>query len=190
MRAREQPGDVDAAPREPFTRRHNTVGVNRNGLLVGVAAVLFGITVLMLISGLAVSPVLLFVAIPFGAAAYLIWYHATGRLAERVRSNPDAFSRGARENVSGGRPGGASAGRRFGGDRGDERRRTREGGPSATPRLTRAEAARILGVKASADSEAIKRAYRRKVKTSHPDAPDGDEETFKSVRRAYERLSE
>lgn len=172
--------------------------MNRNGLLVGIAAVLLGITVLMLISGLAVSPVLLFVAIPFGAAAALIWYHASGRLAQRVRSDPDAFTRGGRGNAAGrgsaGSQGAGSqgaGGRRAGGDPSRQnRRRSRASGADGARRLSRAEAARILDVETSADGEAIKRAYRTKVKTSHPDAPGGDEETFKSVRRAYERLSE
>lgn len=167
--------------------------MNRNGLLVGIAAVLLGITVLMLISGLAVSPVLLFVAIPFGAAAALIWYHASGRLADRVRSNPDAFTRGGRGNAAGRGSAGSkrASGAQFGGDSGRQnRRRSGASGADGARRLSRAEAARILDVETSADGEAIKRAYRTKVKTSHPDAPDGDEETFKSVRRAYERLSE
>ena len=167
--------------------------MNRNGLLVGIAAVLLGITVLMLISGLAVSPVLLFVAIPFGAAAALIWYHASGRLADRVRSDPDAFTRGGRGNAAGRGSAGSqgAGGAQFGGDRSRQnRRRSRASGADGAPRLSRAEAARILDVETSADGEAIKRAYRKKVKTSHPDAPGGDEETFKSVRRAYARLSE
>ncbi len=168
--------------------------MNENGLLLGVAAVLMGITVLMLVSGLVVSPIFLLVALPFGGAAYFIWYHASGRLAERVRENPRAYTRSQRGGDAPGSFGaGAGSGGRFTRERTRQNRRSaRSADPTATdgsPRLTRREAARILGVDATADREKIKQAYRAKVKTSHPDAPNGDEETFKSVRRAYERLS-
>ncbi len=168
--------------------------MNQNGLLLGVAAILMGITVVMLISGLAVSPILLVVALPFGAAAYLIWFHASGRLADRVRANPTAYTRSQRDGDAPGSFGaGAFSDGRFSREQTRQnRRRARATGAAAAdsrPRLTQREAAGILGVDVGADHAEIKQAYRSKVKTSHPDAPDGDEETFKSVRRAYETLS-
>jgi curved DNA-binding protein CbpA len=45
-------------------------------------------------------------------------------------------------------------------------------------------------VELDADESAIKRAYRRKVKEVHPDTDGGDEEQFKRVTRAYERLTD
>jgi curved DNA-binding protein CbpA len=35
----------------------------------------------------------------------------------------------------------------------------------------------------------VKQAYREKVKEVHPDTDGGDEEAFKKVNRAYERLT-
>lgn len=50
---------------------------------------------------------------------------------------------------------------------------------------------KILGVGHGADSEAIKRAYRRLVLTLHPDtAPEPDADRFRAVREAYELLSD
>jgi curved DNA-binding protein CbpA len=36
----------------------------------------------------------------------------------------------------------------------------------------------------------VRRAYRSKVKEVHPDTESGDEESFKRVNRAYERLTD
>ena len=45
----------------------------------------------------------------------------------------------------------------------------------------------VLGVPQDASEEDIKRAYRRKARTSHPDA-GGDEDEFKELTTAYEVL--
>lgn len=47
----------------------------------------------------------------------------------------------------------------------------------------------LLGVGTDASQEEIKRAYRRKARSLHPDA-GGDEEAFKEVTRAFEVLSD
>jgi len=52
---------------------------------MGIASVFVGITVLMMVVGLAVNPFFLFVALPFGGSAYLMWYQASGKLAEKMR---------------------------------------------------------------------------------------------------------
>jgi hypothetical protein len=52
---------------------------------------------------------------------------------------------------------------------------------------TRQEAARALGVAATADAEACKRAYRRLAREHHPDV-GGDPDRFHLLQRAYERL--
>ena len=43
---------------------------------------------------------------------------------------------------------------------------------------------------AGADEAAVRSAYRERVKEVHPDRPSGDEDEFKRVNRAYERLTE
>jgi curved DNA-binding protein CbpA len=48
----------------------------------------------------------------------------------------------------------------------------------------------ILGVSPNADQDAVKQAYRERVKETHPDKDTGNEEAFKRVNKAYERLSE
>jgi curved DNA-binding protein CbpA len=55
--------------------------------------------------------------------------------------------------------------------------------------MGRKEAFRTLGLSVDADEDAVKRAYREKVKEVHPDTDGGDEEAFKKVNRAYERLT-
>ncbi|MFB6096700.1 MAG: J domain-containing protein [Haloferacaceae archaeon] len=111
---------------------------------------------------------------------------------------------GSRRRGSGGRGGrgaspgaGARTGRQSGGRRGGDRRteeRWSEARQRATPgrpdRMSPEEAARILGVAPDADAAAVKRAYREKVKSVHPDTESGDEASFRRVNRAYERLSE
>ncbi len=167
---------------------------------MSIAAVFVGITALMLITGVVVNPFFLFVALPFGGAAYLMWYHASGKLAERIRANPAGYARSTRSD--GGGPGGFDAGPFQGGrftrervreNRRRARGRQRGGGTAAASQptgLSKSEAANILDVDTGADAEAVKTAYREKVKTAHPDAPEGDEETFKSVKEAYETLGE
>jgi curved DNA-binding protein CbpA len=55
---------------------------------------------------------------------------------------------------------------------------------------TPAEAYRVLGLDADADSEAVRRTYRERVKAVHPDREGGDEAEFKRVTEAYEVLRE
>ena len=172
--------------------------MNRDGLLMGIAAVFIGITALMLIAGIVVSPFFLLVAVPFGGAAYLLWYQASGKLAERIRADPAGYARSTR---GGGGPGGFDAGPfegRFTRERanrqqarqGRRRQRARGGDVGQQTGLSKAAAADILGVDTEADAETVKSAYREKVKTAHPDAPEGDEDEFKSVKKAYETLGE
>src|SRR6476660_4248249 len=47
----------------------------------------------------------------------------------------------------------------------------------------------ILGVDKKATQADIKKAYRKKAKTAHPDV-GGDEETFKKITHSYEVLSD
>ena len=176
--------------------------MDRNGIVIGVAAVLSGITVLMLIVGIVVSPFFLFAALPFGGSAYLLWYQASGRLAERVRREAAAGAADRERSTGGFDPGGFGPGG-FGARRAADgrdprerarrtRRNRRRARASATgePTLSTPDARRILGVDDTASEDDIKAAYRRKAKEHHPDTDSGDAERFKKVRRAYEALSE
>jgi len=171
--------------------------VNRTRFLFGLAAVLAGIATLQFVLAFVYSPALLGVALPFGTAAYLVWYQASGRLRERVEggragryrrrgteTETGGFGAGPRESFSGRR--GGFGGREAGGGRRtrDAARRQTDTGPTA------AEAYRTLGLDADADEEAVREAYRERVKSVHPDREGGDEEAFKRVNDAYERLRE
>jgi curved DNA-binding protein CbpA len=53
--------------------------------------------------------------------------------------------------------------------------------------LSRQDAALLLGVAVSADSDEVKRRYRLLARATHPDA-GGDPDDFAQIQRAYERL--
>lgn len=181
-------------------------GVERSPLVLGMAAVFAGFTVLLVVLALAFRELLVFVvAVPFAVSTYVFWYHATGRLADRVRrergraagGGADAgrggFGAGPRENWEPRGDGRArfGPGGRFGPGRGP-RGRQRAGGqrraPGADPGPTDAEAYRTLDVEQGADEATVRRAYRERVKEVHPDR-GGDEEEFKRVTDAYEQLT-
>jgi DnaJ-domain-containing protein 1 len=133
--------------------------------------------VLIAVAALAVQPFLLLVALPFAALTYFLWYQATGRLEARTRRRQAQAGERARRAASAGTEprGGATNGRR-------------PPEPNDGPSL--AEAYRRLGLEPGADESAVKRAYRERVKEVHPDTESGDQEAFKEVTRAYERLTE
>ena len=187
--------------------------VDEDGLVIGIAAVFAGTTVLFAVLGFVYQPLLFLFATIFGIATSLLWYHASGRLGERVRRTADSADerRRRRANAASRGPGdfaGFGPGRRAAGSerrrRADTGREQRADGRGATgdrqrqrrrqrrdpDRPTRAEAYRTLGLDADADQPTVKAAYRERVKAVHPDTDDGDEEQFKRVNRAYERLRE
>ena len=47
----------------------------------------------------------------------------------------------------------------------------------------------VLGIAEDASLSDIKRAYFRRARTAHPDAPGGDAEAFRQVQAAFEELS-
>lgn len=194
-------------------------GVQQARIVVGLAVIFGGMTaLLLLLSVVLVEPVLLVVAFPVGCAAVVFWYQASGSFAARVRRRQPSATTGRGGSGAGQRDRGASGSRRrrdgpeerggfgagpregFQSERGRrarerwERRRERGrragggDGPGATE-LSRAEAYRRLGLEDGADQREVKRAYHEKVKEVHPDR-GGDEEAFKDVTEAYERLSE
>ncbi len=170
-----------------------------------MAATFIGLTALLLVAGVVVSPVLLAVAVPFGILSYFLWYHASGRLQDRVqreaaRAGPDERARarqraraaehrrsayrsaGATDGGFGGGAAGARSARGPGGDR-------RDRAPS-TNAMTDREAYAALGLDPTADSETVRTTYRKQAKRLHPDGEEGDEEAFKKLNKAYERLSD
>lgn len=176
---------------------------------MGLAAVFAGITVFLVVLAAAFRDVVVFaVALPFAAATYLFWQHAAGRIRERVetqarraratneRRDRGGFGADARFNDARTRFGrearqAAGAGSRSGaGGRGqDATRGGRRVDPNAGPDISRTEAYAALGLDPDAGEEAVRRAYRERVKETHPDR-GGDEEQFKQVTAAYERLTD
>ncbi|MFB6252714.1 MAG: J domain-containing protein [Halobellus sp.] len=182
--------------------------MDSDGLLIGIAAVFAGTTVLMVILAFVFQPFLLLFAAIFGAATYLLWYHASGRLTDRIRQTAADRSERRRASAAAQGPGdfeGFGPGRRAAGATGDRRfseerrrrgrRRTENRRGGRGPRTDRneptaEEAYRALDLEPGADEDEVKAAYRERVKAVHPDTEAGDEEQFKRVNRAYERLKQ
>jgi hypothetical protein len=194
-------------------------------IVTGLAVVFGVMAVLFAVFGVVYNLVFFAVAAVFGAAAYFVWYHASGRFARRLyegvenQAQPTAgrgpgpgarrradSSAGPREEwvpprdgqsarQAGGGPRGGGRregprGRRVAGD-GTGRRRTRANGARVGPGgdgISASEAYDRLGLDPDADADEVKRAYREKVKEVHPDTEGGDEDAFKRVKSAYERL--
>ncbi|MFB6105862.1 MAG: J domain-containing protein [Halobacteriaceae archaeon] len=163
--------------------------VDDSRFALALAGVFGSIAALLGLLGVFVTPVALAVALPFGVATYLLWSVATGRIrVDVVDGTARTRTRGERARAAGGawrerarrtaRTDGSTAGRR----RASERRAATDSS------VSRAEAYRRLDLEPGADDEAVRRAYRRKVKEVHPDR-GGDERAFKRVKRAYERLT-
>ena len=169
-------------------------------LLLGVAAVLAGTTVLLGVFGLVYNPVLLLAAVPFAAATYFLWSSATGRLDARLRERVETrrVEPGSVGEGTWPRPGDSRDGRRAR-DHGNGRSSRVDGGAGPGRRSqgtieetapNPAAAASVLEVDPGADEAEIRRAFREKARQLHPDTPDGDEAEFRRVRDAYERLTE
>jgi DnaJ-domain-containing protein 1 len=162
--------------------------VNRARFLLGLASVLAGTTVLLVVLGVVYNPFILLLSVPFGLGTYMIWADATGRIEARARRRAASRSRrgdrrragrGPRRRVAGG----------VGNETGRARSRERRSAPTAGTGPTPEEARRVLDVGTDADEAEIKRAYRERVKAVHPDQAGGDEEAFKRVTEAYECLT-
>lgn len=175
-------------------------------IVTGLAVALGGITVLFGVLSLAYNLVFLAAAGVFGLSAYFVWYHASGRLARRLyrgvedRAEPGGggFGAGPRADWEPPRDGrsveglggrarsesGRTTAGRAGRSGPEGRRRRSTGGPTAR------QAYDALDLSPDADEGAVRAAYRQKVKEVHPDQPGGDEERFKEVQAAYERLTD
>ena len=179
-------------------------------LTTGLAVVLGALTVVLTVLGLVTSPAVLFLAATFGMATYFVYYHASGKMANRLYRRVEQQARvdgGRRRRGAGPREewtpprdgqtareagaGGTRRGRRQQQRRTRQRRRQHaDRAPSASNSMSAAEAYRRLDLDPDADDDRVKAAYRKKVKDVHPDTDGGDEESFKQVKEAYERLSE
>jgi hypothetical protein len=173
-------------------------------VIVGMMATFVGLTALLVVAGVVIHPILLAVAVPFGVVAYLLWYHASGRLRDRVRREAERADPTERERarrraeaagnrrdayrtagVDAGGPRGANGGPRGANGAGDPRDRAPTAGG-----MSEREAYETLGLDPGADRDAIRSTYRERAKRLHPDGDDGDEEAFKRLTRAYEALTE
>lgn len=192
--------------------------MDRDTLVLGLAAVFAGISTLLVVLGFAYQLFFLLVAVPFVLATYLMWEHASGRFKERVRQRqtrrgraraddgaaargPNDFRgfgpgrRSAADGAGRGGPGGSGGaagrgGRRRQAGQGRQRRSRGAAREASSSRLSSAEAYRALGLSPPVTTTEVKDAYRSKVKEVHPDTESGSREEFKRVNRAYERLSE
>ena len=203
------PSTTGYSARESYGSGTPSTTVTNRTILVGMAATFVGLTALLVVAGVVVNPLLLAVAVPFGVAAYLMWFHASGRLRDRMHREAERIGPTERERARqraraaenrrdahrgagaggshagpGGRGGaGASRSARFGTGSRDPRDRA----PS-TRAMSEREAYAALELDPNADHEAVRSAYRERAKRLHPDAEDGDEEAFKELNRAYEVL--
>ncbi|GAB3694993.1 J domain-containing protein [Halorubrum pallidum] len=118
--------------------------MKNRSIVVGMAATFVGLTALLVVSGIVVSPVLLAVALPFGLVSYFLWYQASGRLRDRVRREAGRIGPAERERArqraraaehrrAAHRRGGATDGG-FGNSRGSDRTGTGRGGGSRARR--------------------------------------------------------
>lgn len=155
--------------------------MDRDRLLLWVAAVLAGLAVALAVTALAVQPFVLVVAVPLGVAAYVVWHRATGRIGSRLRDRVEERRRAAREHTRRTATSGWETSRTRSADGGV----VRDGND-----LSRREAYHVLGLSPDADEAAVRRAYRERAKEVHPDAEAGSREAFKRVNLAYERLTE
>ena len=165
--------------------------MDRDRLVLGLAAVFAGLTVLLVILAFTQQLFLLILAVPFGATTYFMWYHASGRLEARTRTRRvrggSRFGRGGRTDAGRG-PRGFGAGARRAAREAQESRR--QAARPSSSELSQQEAYRALGLDPGADEDAVRTAYRERVKEVHPDRPSGDEDEFKRVNRAYEQLTQ
>lgn len=166
-------------------------------------------TVLLVVLGVAYNLFVLVPAVLFAAITFVFYRHGSGKMAARFyrkverqaastgqqRRRPEGAGRGDRQRRATDGRGGFGAGPReeWRGPRAQQRARQRQRQrrpPTGTDSPSPKEAFETLGLDPGADQDDIKAAYRSRVKEVHPDTEAGDEEQFKKVNRAYERLKD
>ncbi len=193
------PSPIAGPPKHKTPSRNYMRIVTRRWLIVGLTAVFCGLTVLTAMVGIVFEPFAFLLTTMFGVTTYVLYQHASGRLRERVVRTAN------RSRSSGADPGRGGFGAGPRGPFRSRRRRARQRAqyqqaqyeqaqrqqapPTEPSGLSTAEAYDVLDLGEDADQSAIKRAYREKVKTVHPDADSGDADAFHRVTEAYERLS-
>ncbi|MBV0924859.1 J domain-containing protein [Halomicroarcula limicola] len=92
-------------------------------LITGVAAVFAVLTGMLTVVGVLVNPAVLFLALMFGASAYFMYYHASGKLAADVYERVERRAAHGAQGQRGARRGGFGAGPRedWEGPRGGQR---------------------------------------------------------------------
>ncbi len=192
-------------PRDAYNAGRSNASVANRTVIVGMMATFVGLTALLLVAGVVVNRILLIVAVPFGAVAYLLWYHASGRIRDRVRreaerADPTERERARRRAKAAGNrrnayrtagvddrgPRGANGTGPRGANRGND---PRDRAPTASG-MSEREAYETLGLDPNAGRDAIRSTYRERAKRLHPDSDGGDEEAFKRLNRAYEVLTD
>jgi len=181
--------------------------VQYDRLTKGVAVVFGVLTAVLTVVGILASPAVLFLALMFGASTYLMYYHISGKMAASVYERVErraatgargGFGAGPREEWDPPRGGRARrAAERVRQERA-RRQQARRGGQQAGRRQrvqqpsgpTPAEAYARLDLDPGADENAVKQAYRERVKETHPDTDGGNEREFKRVKTAYETLTD
>lgn len=147
--------------------------------LVG-AAISAVIALMFSVLGSVVSVVAFLVAVPFAVTAVVLWRQASTRL--------NGANQRRRSTGHGGRDDHRQ--RRRHDDRYGRHQQTTNGQIQSPPtHVSAAEARSILDVSSDADQAAVRDAYRRRIKEVHPDQ-GGEEEEFRRVTAAYERLRE
>ncbi|MFC7190084.1 J domain-containing protein [Halocatena marina] len=67
--------------------------MDRNRLILSIAAVFAGLAALLVVVGIVYEPFVFLVAFLFGIVAYLMWYQASGRLSRRVYRRVEELGR-------------------------------------------------------------------------------------------------
>lgn len=146
---------------------------------LAVAAISAVIAVMFGVLGSVVSIVAFLVAIPFAITAVVLWRQATTRLTRNRQHRRSPRQRGRDDN-------------RHRSDHADPYRghqQTASGEiQSQRTHVSAAEARSVLEISSDADKAAVREAYRQRIKEVHPDQ-GGEEEEFRRVTAAYERLS-
>jgi hypothetical protein len=180
--------------REAYVSVAKSANVPRDRIVQGLTVAFGGMSLALVLVGVATNPALLVLAAVFAVVAGILYYQASGRLARRVyrRVERQAAVDGGTRAGRGGFGAGPRAEWR-GPRRGPRDGRGRGPGPRRSEQRNEPsdrKAYATLGLEPGAPQTAVRDAYRDRIKEVHPDAEGGDEAAFREVQEAYEVLSE